>query len=72
MVQHILRLVYTNLPVHITPLSNETLIHKYFNSELCRFNPFTCTSKLKVDQYRLEIQYVDKYFMLPIRNFLQS
>ena len=68
--KYIQRLVYENAPVQITPLSNETLIHKYFNTELCRFYPFACTSKLKIEQNKLEIQYVDKVFHATYRKFL--
>ena len=38
----------------------------------CRFNPYTCTSKLKIDQYKLEIQYVDKVFHGTFRKFLTA
>ena len=40
------RLVHKDASVHITPLSNETLIHEYFSSIPCKFNPYTCISKL--------------------------
>ena len=70
--QYIQKLVFENIPVQIIPLSNETLIHKYFNTELCRFNPFSCTSKLKIEQYKLEIQYVDKVFHATYRKFLTA
>ena len=56
------RFVYEIKPFQITPLSNETLIHQYFNTEICRHNPFSCTSKLKFKQYKLEIQYIYKVF----------
>ena len=55
--QYIQKLFFENIPTHVTPLLNESLIHKYFNTELCRFNPFSCTSKLKIEQYKLEIQF---------------
>ena len=58
--------------MQITPLSNETLIHKYFNTELCRFNTFACTSKLKIEQYKLEIQYIDKVFHATYRKFFTA
>ena len=58
--------------MHVTPLSNESLIHKYFNTELCRFNPFSCTSKLIIEQYKLEIQYIDKVFQATYRKFLAA
>ena len=55
-----------------TPLSNETFIQKYFSTEPCKFNPFTCTSKLKIEQYRLQIQYVNKVFHATYRKFLTA
>ena len=58
--------------MHVTPLSNKSFILKYFNTELCRFNPFSCTSKLKNEQYKLEIQYIDKVFHATYRNFLTA
>ena len=58
--------------MHITPLLNESLIHKYFRTELCRFNPFSCTSKLKIELYKLEIQYIDKVFHATYRKFLTA
>ena len=66
------KLVFENIPMHITPLSNKSYIHKYFNTELCRFNPFSCTSKLKTEQYKLEIQYIDKVFHATYRKFLTA
>ena len=66
------RLVHKNASVHISPLSNETLIHEYFSSVSCRFNPYACTSKLKIDQYKLEIQYIDKVFHTTYRKFLTA
>ena len=35
----------------ITPLSNESIIWKFFNSPSCRVNPYGCKSKLKLEQY---------------------
>ena len=69
---YIQKLVFENIPMHVTPLLNESLIHKYFNTELCRFNPFSCTSKLKIEQYNLEIQYIDKVFHATYRKFLTA
>ena len=64
------RLVHKHASVQISPLSNETLIHEYFSSVLCRFNTYTCPSELKIDQYKLEIQYVDKVFHATYRKVL--
>ena len=40
--KYIQRLVHNDASVHITPLSNETLIHEYFSLTPCKFNPYTC------------------------------
>ena len=64
--------MHKDVSVQIYPLSNESLIHEYFSSVLCKFNPYTCTSKLKIDQYKLEIQYVDKVFHATYRKFLTA
>ena len=66
------KLVFENIPMHVTPLSSKSLIHRYFNTELCRFNPFSCTSKLKIEQYKLEIQYINKVFHATYRKFLTA
>ena len=66
------KLVFENIPMHVTPLSNKSLIHRYFNTEICRFNPFSCTSKLKIEQYKLEIQYIGKVFHATYRKFLTA
>ena len=58
--------------MHITPLSNESLIQKYFNTGLCRFNPFSYTSKLKIEQYKLDVQYIDKVFHATYKKFLTT
>ena len=69
--QYMQKLVFENIPMHITTLLNKSYIHKYFDTELCRFNPFSCTSKLKIEQYKLEIQYIDKVFHATYRKFLK-
>ena len=70
--QYIQKLVFENPPIHITPLSNKSFIHRYFNTELCRFSPFSSTSKLKIEWYKLEIQYIDKVFHATCRKFLTA
>ena len=37
--KYIQKLVYENAPMQITPLSNETLIHKYFNTDYVDSTP---------------------------------
>ena len=66
------RLVHKDAPVHITPLSNESLIHKYFSTVPCKINPYACTSKLKIEQYKLEIQYIDRVFHATYRKLLTA
>ena len=44
------------------PLSNESTTLKFFNSLACQVNPYGCKSKLKFEQYKLEIQYIIKVF----------
>ena len=70
--QYMQKCVFDNIPMHVNPLSNTSYIHKYFNMELCRFNPFSCTSKLKIEQYKLEIQYIDKVFLATYKKFLTA
>ena len=58
--------------LQITPLSNESIIWKFFNSPACRVNPYGCKSKLKLEQYQLEIQYVIKVFCAIYKKFLTA
>ena len=65
------RLIYPVKTFQITPLSNESTIQKFFNLVTCQNNSYGCKSKLKFEQYKLEIQYISKVFMLFMENFLQ-
>ena len=56
----------------ITPLSNETVIWKFLNSPACKVNPYACQSKMKLEQYRLEIQYAIKVFHAIYKKFLKA
>ena len=56
----------------ITPLSNETIIWKFLSSPACRVNPYGFKSKIKLEQYRLEIQYVIKVFHAIYKKFLTA
>ena len=56
----------------ITPLSNKTVIWKFLNSPACKVNPYACKSKMKLEQYRLEIQYVIKVFHAIYKKFLTA
>ena len=56
----------------ITPLSNETVIWKFLNSPACKINLYACQSKMKLEQYQLEIQYVIKVFHAIYKKFLTA
>ena len=58
--------------VQITPPSNETAIWKFLNSPACKVNPYACQSKMKLEQYQLEIQYVIKVFHAIYKKFLMA
>ena len=58
--------------VQITPLSNDTHIKKFLNSPACNFCPYVCQSKMKLEQYQLEIQYVFKVFCAIHKKFLTA
>ena len=66
------RLIYPVKTSQITPLSNESAIQIFFNSVTCRSNPYGCKSKLKFEQYKLEIQYICKVFHAIYRKFLTA
>ena len=66
------RLIYPIRAFQITPLSNESAIQKFFNSVTCKSNPYGCKSKLKFEQYKLEIQYISKVFHAIYRKFLTA
>ena len=65
------RLLHKDASVHITRLSDETLIHEYFSLIPCKFNPYACISKLKIDHSKLEIQYILS-FHATYRKFLTA
>ena len=56
----------------VTPLSNETVIWKFLNSPACKVNPYACQSRMKLEQYQLEIQYVIKVFCAIYKKFLTA
>ena len=58
--------------VQVTPLSNNTAIWKFLNSPACKVCPYACQSKMKLEQYRLEIQYVFKVFRAIYKKFLTT
>ena len=58
--------------VQITHLSNDTHIKKFLNSPTCNYCPYACQSKMKLEQYLLEIQYVFKVFHAIHKKFLTA
>ena len=56
--------------VQITPLSNEMAKWKCLNSPACKVHPYACQSKMKLEQYRLEIQYILKVICAIYKKFL--
>ena len=66
------RLIYLVKTFQITPLSNKSTIQKFFNLVTCQNNPYGCKSKLKFQQYKLEIQYIEKVFHAIYRKFLTA
>ena len=47
-------------------------IKKFPNSPACSFCPYACQSKMKFEQYQLEIQYVYKVFRAIYKKFLTA
>ena len=58
--------------VQVTPLSNDTIILKFLNSPACRVKPCACQSKMKLEQYQIEIQYIIKVFCTIYKKFLTA
>ena len=66
------RLISPFSDVQVTPLSNDKHIKKFLNSPACSFCPNACQSKMKFEQYQLEIQYVYKVFHAIYKKFLTA
>ena len=64
------RLVSPFNNVQITPLSNETATWKFLHSPACKVHPYACQSKMKLEQYWLEIHYILKVFHAIYKKFL--
>ena len=58
--------------VQITPLSNETAIWKFLNSPACKVHPYAGQSRMKLEQYRLEILYILKVYHAIYKKFLTA
>ena len=57
---------------HVTPLSNASSIVKFFNTPACRHTPFAYQSKLKLEQFCVEIEYMYKVFHAVFKKFLTA
>ena len=66
------RLTSPFIDVQITLLSNETAIWKFLNPPTCKVHPYACQSKMKFEQYQLEIQYILKVFHAVHKKFLSA
>ena len=64
------RLVSPFHNVQFTLNTNESNIVKFLNSPWCTIHPYTCCSKMKFEQYGLEIQYIYKVFRAIYKKFL--
>ena len=56
----------------ITPLSNKYSILKFLNSPACVHAPFACQSKMKLEQFCVEIEYIYKVFHAVFKKFLTA
>ena len=66
------RLILPFANVQITPFSNDTHIKKFLDSPTYNFCPYACQSKMKFEQYQLEIQYIFKVFCAIHKKFLTT
>ena len=60
-------------PFHNTPFiigANQTIIAKFLMSPSCVLHPYACRSKLRFDQFNIEIQYIYKVFRATYKKFL--
>ena len=66
------RLISSFHDVQITPHTNESSIVTFLNSPRCTICPYACCSKMKFEQYHLEIQYIYKVFHAIYKKFLTA
>ena len=52
--------------------TNQSHVMKFLKSPGCAAHPYACHSKLKFEQYRLEIQYIYKVFRAIYKKFLTA
>ena len=62
-------------PFHDTPFifgTNKSNVMQFLKSPGCTDHPYACCSKLKFDQFNLEIQYIYKVFHAIYKKFLTT
>ena len=62
-------------PFHNTPFifgTNNSDVIKFLKSPGCADRPYACHSKLKFDQFNIEIQYIYKVFRATYKKFLTT
>ena len=47
-------------------------IWKFLNSPACEVHPYACQSKMKLEQFQLEIEYILKVFRAIYKKFLTT
>ena len=63
------------VPFYNTPFifgNNNTDVMKFLKSPECADSPYACHSKLKFDQFNIEIQYIYKVFCTIYKKFLTT
>ena len=58
--------------VQVTTLTNDSKLIRFLNSSECSFCLYACQSKMKFEQYHLEIQYIYKVFCAIHMKFLTA
>ena len=56
--------------IHVTLLSNKSSISKFLNSPACVHAPFACQSKIKLEQFHVEMECMYKVFHAVFKKFL--
>ena len=67
---YIRRLVAPFHDTQVTFGTNKSNVMKFLKSPGCAAHPYACHSKIKFEQYRLEIQYIYKVFCAIYKKFL--
>ena len=61
-------------PYHDVPsiITNKWVVEEYIKTSGCAAHPYACRSKLKFDQFKVEIQYMYKIFQSIYKKFLTT